>query len=41
MEWSNKLPRKILGYKTPQEAFLSEVNGFLNFNPSVQFHIAI
>lgn len=41
MEWSNNLPRKILGYKTPQEAFLSEVSDFLNLSPSVQFHIAI
>ena len=41
MEWSNKLPRKILQYKTPIEAFLDEVKPLIDFSESVQFRLAI
>ena len=39
-DWCNTLPRKILGYRTPQEAFLDEVKKLTEV-ASVQFHIAI
>ena len=40
LHWCNKLLRKILHYKTPQEVFLEEVNKIVDLN-TVQFHIAI
>ncbi|WP_298714965.1 IS30 family transposase [uncultured Veillonella sp.] len=40
LHWCNNLPRKILHYKTPQEAFLEEVNKIVDLS-TVQFHIAI
>ena len=39
-EWHNTLPRKILNYRTSQEAFLEEVEELVDLE-SVQFHIAI
>lgn len=39
-EWCNTLPRKILNYRTPQEAFLEEVKKLVDLE-SVRFHIAI
>ena len=39
-DWCNTLPRKILGYRTPQEAFLNEIKKLTEI-ASVQFHIAI
>ncbi len=38
--WCNTLPRKILGYRTPREAFLDEIRKLTDVT-SVQFHIAI
>ena len=40
LHWYNNLPRKILHYKTPQEAFLEEVNKIVDLD-TVQFHIVI
>ena len=39
-DWCNTLPRKILGYRTPREAFLDEIRKLTDVT-SVQFHIAI
>ena len=38
--WCNNLPRKLLGYKTPQEVFLEEVRQLVDLQ-TVQFDIAI
>ena len=40
LHWCNNLPRKILHYKTLQEAFLEAVNKIVDLS-TVQFHIAI
>ena len=40
LHWCNNLLRKILHYKTPQEAFLEEVNKIVDLS-TVQFYIAI
>ena len=39
-DWCNSLPRKILNYRTPQEAFVEEVKKVVDLQ-SVQFDIAI
>ena len=39
-DWCNSLPRKILNYRTPQEAFVEEVKKLVDLQ-SVQFDIAI
>lgn len=44
MNWMNKLPRKILNYKTPLECFVRELNnlGLIDdLGNIVQFDIAI
>ena len=40
LHWCNKLLRKILHYKTPQEVFLEEVNKIVDLN-TIQFHVTI
>lgn len=40
IRWCNNLPRKLLNYKTPQDAFLEEVRQIVDLE-RVQFDIAI
>lgn len=40
INWCNNLPRKLLGYRTPQEVFLDEVKNIVDLE-TVQFDIAI